>query len=202
MHKWFFVLFLFCSALQADIVEDLSLGLGNWTKYVGRVQKDAKANHRAIDFLPYFSVSAQKQLLFLDEEGHFLFLPELGITFPYHGRDKWVDKLSFFAFAGLGYQYQDFVFFVAPGMAYTMIQLDGGTATLNNGVTTTAFPLVRGTSTASNFVVNLGVEYRLNPIEVLNKFSFKTQVSLYNLTDSDSRTWAYFLSLHYHFGAL
>ena len=173
-------------------INDVFVGGGSLTQFVGKVQTDEAGSTNSFDFLPYVAGGVEFQLY-----NSFSFNPQLGISFPKSGRDENIKKMTYWFQFPVAYNLEAFQFSFGPGLLYNRISSSGGTQTLSNGVGSTEFPLPDGSSISSNLTVNLAADW-----EFYQNISAKVESWVINLTDSESRSFSYALSAYYHFGEI
>lgn len=175
-------------------MEDLYVGFGNMSKYTKAVQVDSAGGTEAFNINPLFKIEAR-----FDMSESWYFLPEFALVLPQDLRDSMTHKQIFIVMPGFGYRMDpSFMLHGGLGLQFTHIYGDGGTKTLNNGTSTTSFPVPDRNVMTSNAIVNLGGNYFFNKF-----FSGRLEVSVMNLLiDSERTTFNYFLMGHYHFGEI
>jgi hypothetical protein len=169
---------------------DLYAGAGTITQFVGKVQTDTSGSTNKFDFNPYLTVGAE---FFIYSD--FSFTPEFAFTFPQDSRDSYMKKWTYWTQLLGVYTYQDFKFKLGPGLLMNQISSDGGTQTLNNGTSSSDFPMPNGTSTSRNLTLNFATQWQF-----IKEASARFEGQLINLTDSESRSFSYTFSFYYHFG--
>jgi len=167
------------------------VGAGNLTQFVGRVQTDDSGSTNSFELNPYVSAGASFHVW-----NSFTFDPELSFDFPSSGDDGYIKTWTYWIQLPVAYRYENFKFKFGPGFLFNKISAEGGTVTLNNGNSTSDFPLPNGSSTSRNLTMNLGVDW-----EFIKDISIRTEGWIINLTDSESRSINYTISFYYHFGA-
>lgn len=172
-------------------ITDAFVGFGNLTQFVGRIQTDDSGSTNSFEFNPYLTAGASFHLL-----NSLSFDPELSFDFPSSGDDGYIKTWTYWVQLPMAYRYKEFKFKFGPGFLFNKISAEGGAVTLNNGTSTSDFPLPNGSSTSRNLTVNLGVDW-----EFIDDFSTRLEGWVINLSDSESRSFNYTLSFYYHFGA-
>ncbi|PIK16143.1 MAG: hypothetical protein CES88_05260 [Halobacteriovorax sp. JY17] len=173
-------------------INDVFVGGGSLTQFVGKVQKDESGSTNSFDFLPYIAGGVEFQLY-----ESFSFNPQLAISFPRSGRDENIKKLTYWFQFPVAYNLESFQFSFGPGLLYNRVSSSGGTESLSNGVGTTDFPLPNGSSISSNLTLNLAADW-----EFYKNISGRVETWVINLSDSESRAFSYALSAYYHFGEI
>lgn len=173
-------------------INDIFIGGGSLTQFVGEIQTDESGSTNKFDFLPYISGGVEFQVY-----NDFTFNPELAISFPRSGRDENISKLTYWIQFPLAYSLEQFQFSFGPGLLYNRISSSGGTQSIRNGTGTTEFPLPNGSSISSNLTVNLSTRWKFH-----ENISARIEAWVVNLSDSESRTYSYAISGYYHFGEL
>jgi|GEM_PF-1534395 len=188
------LIFLLVSNSAWAKFDDLYVGIGNMSKYTKRVQIDSAGGTEAFNINPMFKVEARSDINF-----DWYFLPQLAIVLPQDSRDSQTHKQIFFVMPGFGYRMDpSFMINSGIGLQFTHIYGDGGTKTLNNGTSSTAFPVPDRNVLTSNAILNLGGQYFFN-----KDISGRIEVSVMNLLiDSGRTTFNYFFMAHYHFGEI
>jgi hypothetical protein len=171
---------------------EYSVGIGNITEHVGKIQTDESGSLNTISFNPLLNASLHYRY-----DQNLSFSPEIGTTIPKSGTDSNIKHMSFYALFNTRYHYEDFFLSAGPGIYFSRVWGIGGTESLNNGTGTTAFPLPDTSSIARNTIVNLGTGYYLksNIHAELNTFVF-------NLLSNDDRAFSWILNLSYYFGEI
>ena len=169
---------------------DVTFSLGNLCEYVGKIQTDDSGSTNVCQFKPYLAASYDYSL-----SDSWLISPELGTTFPGHGRDEKISKLSFYTMLNSKYKFSQFHLVGGLGLFFTKISADGGTETLNNGSSTVEFSLPEKTIYTRNFVMNLGAGWDINP-----KWNTDVHILIFNLMTSEDRAYTIALNLTYHYG--
>jgi hypothetical protein len=185
--KFFFLIFLQLTSLFGKTA-DFSLGLGNLTNFVRRIQKDSHGKLNSYEFNPFISTGFKFKF-----DHKWAIIPQLGMTFPKNGRDKKIRKFQYFAICDAGLQYESFVFRVGLGMFISKISSNGGNQTLLNGNSSTDFPMPNHSSLAHNLITNLGLEYFFH-----QSFSSHIQLMTFNLDDSTDRAISYTIGINYY----
>ncbi len=173
-------------------INDVFIGGGSLTQFVGKIQTDESGSTNSFDFLPFIAGGAEFQLY-----DAFSFLPQLAVSFPKSGRDENINKLTYWLQFPVAYRYETFQLSMGPGILYNRISASGGTESLSNGVGTTDFPLPNGSSISSNLTLNLALGWNF-----YQDISAKVESWVINLTDSESRSFNYAISGYYHFGEI
>lgn len=169
---------------------DFTVGVGNITQFVGKVQTDTAGGTNGFEFSPYLNFGLELPLPFFKLS----ILPQLGLLIPKDGRDKRINKFEYFIIGDIGRHFSDFLIRLGAGLFMTNINSDGGTQELQNGNTTTAFYMPSRSYTARNLILDLGVEYMPH-----KKWSVRTEALVFNAEDSLDRAFSYTISFHYHF---
>jgi hypothetical protein len=188
-----FILLFFVSNKAWAQLSDFSIGLGNLTSYVNKVQIDDSGNKSTFEFHPYLT-SYLKIDLPIENFGLF---PQFGILFPEHGKDKEISKIHYFLLGDIGYTIHKFLLRAGAGFYMTRISSSGGNQSLPNGNGTTAFYMPENSTTSRNLIANLGFHFLLHP-----NFSINTHLFGFNLNDSADRAFSYAFALNYHFDDL
>ncbi len=181
---------ILCTFSAYGYAYDAAVSLGNLCEYVGKIQTDDNGATNSCEFNPYLSASIDFPLT-----SQFFISPEAGFTFPKKGRDENISKMSLFALANAKYKLNFMHFFGGAGLYFTRISSGGGTEELNNGNSTSAFPLPEGAVYSRNFILNagLGVDFTKNISADLHTYVF-------NLLTSEDRAFSILINGTYHFG--
>lgn len=169
---------------------DLGLSLGNLCEYIGKIQTDDNGSTNLCSFNPYLATSVDFAL-----SKQFFFSPELGLSFPRSGRDENISKMSLFALANTKFKFSEFHFIGGAGLFFTRIAGKGGTEELNNGTTTSSFPLPDSTIYTRNFILNLGLGANFG-----QEWSVEAHTYIFNLLESEDRAFSLAINGTYHFG--
>ena len=182
---------LFSTALHAVGVKDTYLGIGSYTSLPGKVQTNDSGDTNGIfDLEPYILGGAEFQI-YKDWSA----FAEACFVKPGSGRDPKITKMNYFFLFSGAYNFIDWVFKLGAGLSYTRISSEGGVQTLNNGTTTTDFPMPDAAVVSQNIITTLGVEYYFN-----QEISAKLEGHYFNLESSEGNALSYTLSVSYHFG--
>lgn len=181
----FFSISLVCHAS----IEDVALGVGTQTQFVGKVQTDEAGSTNKFEFNPYLTGQAEFALT-----DSLSFFPEVGLLIPDSTRDSGISKMTFFVLGGVGYEINDWVLRFGLGLQMTRISGDGGTQLLDNGNGQTSFPMPEGSANSRNLITNLGVDYFFH-----SDWSARLESTIYNPINSRNRAFGYQLAVHYHF---
>jgi hypothetical protein len=175
-------------------LDDLYIGLGNMSKYVDKVQVDSAGATESFNINPMLKIEAR-----LDLSPSWYWLPEIAFVYPQDARDTMIHKQIFIVMPGFGYRMDpSFMFHGGLGLQLTHIYGDGGTKSLSNGTSTTAFPVPDRNVMTMNAILNLGGQYFFT-----QDFSGRLEVSAMNvLIDNERLTFNYFFMAHYHFGEI
>ena len=179
---------LLCTNTFASI-DDVALGVGSQTQFVGKVQTNESGSTNKFEFNPYVSASAEYSFT----ENLSLF-PEFGFLIPDSTRDPKISKMTFFVLSMLGYEINDWVLRAGVGLQMTRINSDGGVQVLDNGNGQTSFPMPEGAATGRNVITNLGVEYFVH-----KDWSARVDSTIYNPFNGRNRAFGYQFAVHFHF---
>lgn len=185
---------LFSVELHASSREDytfsnLTFGLGNMNRSVGKTQSDTDGNKRWLEFLPTINLSMNYHLTGdLDFELHG------GTSLPETGEDPSIKKLTFYLLSNLIIHYEAISIKLGTGLYFTRISSRGGSVTLNNGDGMTDFPLPQNAVYSRNMIANLGVRayYDSDTYFDLDGFAL-------DLTDSLSRSFTLLFTINFNF---
>jgi opacity protein-like surface antigen len=171
-------------------LDDISLGIGNLTQFVNKLQTNESGSKNIITFLPYIQLSGK-----IPFTERFSFIPEFTLTIPKKSNDDLITRLTYIVIGNVAYDWRRFTFLAGMGLSFTRLTADGGYKELNNGNGYDYFPVPKGTRTSSNIIFHLGTSY-----EFRKNMSAKVGLHFYNLEDSDERAVSYTIGLTYHFG--
>jgi hypothetical protein len=169
---------------------DANFSVGNLCEYVGKIQTDDNGATNTCEFNPYLSAAMDVSIT-----DNFFLSPEFGFTIPQHGRDENISTMTLFALANTKYKFSMLHLIGGAGLFFTRISASGGTEELNNGGTTSSFPLPEGAVYTRNFIVNLGVGADFTPT-----ISADLHTYIFNLLSSDDRAFSVLINGTYHFG--
>lgn len=172
------------------IAYDAAVSLGNLCEYVGKIQTDENGATNTCSFNPYLAGSIDYSIT-----PQFFISPEIGFTFPKHGRDEHISKMTLFALANTKYKFDSLYFIAGAGLFFTRLSADGGTEELNNGNTTSSFPLPEGAVFTRNFIINAGLGYNFT-----TSLSADLHTYVFNLTTKEDRAFSILINGSYHFG--
>ncbi len=182
---------LCCTTAHGMGLKDTYLGIGSYTSLPGKVQTDDSGDTNGIfDLEPYILAGIEYQL-YQDWSA----FAEAGLVKPGSGRDPRITKMNYFLLFSGAYNYMDWVFKLGAGLFYTRISSEGGTQSLNNGTTTTDFPMPDAAVVSQNIITTLGIEYYFH-----KEMSAKLEGHYFNLESSEGNALSYTLSVSYHFG--
>lgn len=184
-----FTLFIAHGSQLMASFEDVALGVGTQTQFVGKVQTNEAGDTNKFEFNPY--VSAQAEYALTDSLSLY---PEFSILWPDSTRDSQISKMTFFVLGAIGYEIRDWVVRAGLGLQMTRISGDGGTQLLDNGTGQTSFPMPEGSATSRNLITNIGADYFFHA-----DWSARAETTIYNPTNSRNRAFGYQLAVHYHF---
>lgn len=186
-----FLLFFFFLTNRAEAYTyGPTISLGNLCEFIGKMQTDDNGATNSCSFNPYFATS-----LDIPVTSSLFFSPELGLTLPKKGRDENISKISFFALANTKTKVEFVHFIAGVGFYFTRISANGGTEELNNGNTTSSFPLPDGAVISRNFIVNAGLG-----IDFSKDLSADVHTYVFNLVSSQERAFSVLINGTYHFG--
>ncbi len=174
-------------------VRSFSLGVGNLSRFDGKIQVDEDGNTNSMEFLPFISTS-----FYYDLHPRWSVNPEFIIAVPEKGRDRKIKKNQFYLLGHMAYRILDQTQLrLGAGLSFYRISSDGGTQRLRNGPDYVDFPMPEISNVATNFIITPSVEHLVLVME--QPISFKFQGYIYNLLESEARAFAYTFSAHYHF---
>ncbi|MGZ3788628.1 MAG: hypothetical protein ACXVLQ_08905 [Bacteriovorax sp.] len=181
---------LFCCFPFETKAYDAALSLGNLCEYVGKIQTNDSGSTNVCTFTPYLSGSVDFPLTPL-----FALSPEAGFSFPKSGRDENISKMNLFILANTKYKFSPFHVLGGLGFFFTRISGKGGNEELNNGTSTSSFPLPDSTIYSRNFILNLGLGASFD-----SHWSADLHTYVFNLLESEDRAFSIVINGTYHFG--
>ena len=193
MKKLIILLFsvFYAASVHALGIKDTYLGLGSYTSLPGKVQTDDSGDTNGLfDLEPYILGGLEYQIY--EDWSAFA---EAGFVKPGSGREPKISKMTYFFLLSGAYNFMDWVFKIGGGLSMTRISSDGGTQTLNNGTTTTDFPMPDAAVVSQNLITTIGVEYYFH-----QEMSAKLEGHYFNLASEDAQAWSHTVSVSYHFG--
>ena len=192
LYAILFIEFLLIPSTSWSKNFDFYLGVGNLSQFSNKIQIDDQGKTSFLSFKPTFHAGIDYEIF-----SNISLIPELILTLPEKGRDPNISKWQYFALMSGGYKLSNWMFRFGFGFAMQRLSADGGTESLNNGTSTTSFPLPETSSVSQNFVTLLGVQY-----EFLQNWSARVEAMVYNAEDGEDRAVSHTLTVIYHFGDL
>ncbi|WP_412470560.1 MULTISPECIES: hypothetical protein [unclassified Halobacteriovorax] len=178
-------------AQELNIPGEFSLGVGNLTKYVGKIQTDIDGGRNYFTFNPFIRANYRTDIAWEKKLNI-----ETGLTLPKSSEDSAVTVTNLWIHALIEHTFnQSFRVQAGVGIFFTYTAMDGKMQTLGNGTSTQQFYTPDDYQTAVNNIVILGADYLFNKTYFVNG-----QLSVFNLEDGDERAFSYALSLNYTFG--
>ena len=168
--------------------------VGNTTMFPGKVQIDKEGTTETFNFNPTFSFGLEYPY-----KESLLIIPELGLNFSGNGRHAAISRFTFFISTDLGKRFKYFLLHTGIGLHWTFIDGPGGTETLNNGNSSTAFYLPEFTSISSNLTWTNGIGFPLDFMFDQKNASLKLDAALYNPFNSLKRAVTYRIALQFSF---
>ena len=190
------------SSTFASSLKDVHFGFGNLPQFPGEIQTTVEGETNGFEFTPYLQGGLRYEVIKSIPE--LTLLSEL-ILAPRETRDPNISKFTFMTLFSAAYAFNDIGiigtsysipwidFKIGTGFSITRISGDGGTQDLNNGSSSDAFPLPFEPSFTRNVIVSAGAE-----IAPINSLSFRSDIHIYNIHESESRATSYIISAHYH----
>ena len=172
-------------------LSDFSVGLGNLTQYIKRVQEDEAGDLNSFDSNLFLTTTAKLDLPWKK----FGFYPQFGFLFPEKGRDPLIKKWHYYIIGDLGFNIHKFQIRAGVGLYMTRISGSGGTQDLPNGSSTTSFFMPAKSTTSRNLIANIGAHFLIHRL-----WSGSLELHAFNLEDSTDRAFSYSFAFHYHFG--
>ncbi|MFG1494556.1 hypothetical protein [Halobacteriovorax sp. ZH4_bin.1] len=178
-------------AKDLNIPGEFSLGVGNLTKYVGKIQTEIDGGRNYFTFNPFIRANYRTDIPWQKALNL-----EAGLTIPKSSEDSAVTVTNFWIHALIEHTFnQNFRMHAGLGVFFTYTAMDGEIQTLGNGMSTQQFYTPEDYQTAVNNIVILGGDYLFNKTYFVNG-----QLSVFNIEDGDERAFSYALSLNYTFG--
>ena len=166
-----------------------SAGVGGFSPFSFSTQSEADGGKSILRVKPAFFANA----LIDGPFGHFV-IPEIGWVYHGGGEDEY-NKNTFFLLGDLGYPISDtLIFRYGYGLFITRISGDGEAILLNNGGSFSTFYTAGEAVNSYNSTVNLGIEAAIK-----SNATFRTQIYLFELFNSDAREISYMLSYSFFF---
>lgn len=192
LYPTIIVFFICAITLNSSYAYDLSLGVGNISSHIGKIQIDSDATRNGLSFRPYIRTALDFNI-----DSNILISPELAFNLPKSSEDPYTKNMDIYAMLNGKYIYSDFQFILGGGLALHRIWGTSDTETLNNGLGTTSFPLPDHAVYSRNFILNLGVTYNF-----YTKYYFEAATQVYNLTTKEDRSFSLTMNVNYHFGEI
>lgn len=193
-----FILALFPSVVLGFIKtpQDWNIGAHLLALHIDQIQVNDQGEKNTIDPDLFFSIEGEWQLDLIHQD--LSWAPQLALGIPHSGRDENINKWQYFINSFFRYSWtQDLHSHIGPGLFMSRLSSDGGKAELDNGTGSDYFYLPEKSSTSMNVTWSVGGRWEFRP-----QFSMGTDIIIFNLTESISRTFSASLSLHYSFGEL
>lgn len=193
-----FTLSLLCTpvlfAAEQTSKKELVASVGNLCEHVGTYQKNTKGDKNFCEFKPIFSLALDYPI-----HAQYSLYPQVSISLPKKSRDKNISKLTYSTLINLVYRPHSFPlsYMLGTGIFFTRLSGNGGKATLNNGVDIEEFQLPGKVMTASNMIVNFGLNYKFKP-----NISGEIYSYFFNLDNAEDRSYSLGLNFNYHFGEI
>ena len=175
-------------------INDISLGIGLIDENIKTYQTNTAGDRNFAEY----RILIESQLYYdIFDDDQWFIVPTLAFQFPKTTEESSIKKYRFITGAAVGYKFSDMFMLRAGGAFYfTHLSSTGGSTNLPNGNGTTDFPLPPESATAVNLTTNLAAEFFLEEV------SFKSELLVFNLTDSLKRAFTYSLTVHYHFESI
>ncbi|MEC7276236.1 MAG: hypothetical protein VXV96_07940 [Bdellovibrionota bacterium] len=180
-----------CTVSKADIY-DFNLGVGLMNEAVGRYQTDVNGDKSLFNNKLALEAGASFPL---DDDQAWRLHGDLGLLWP-SGEVSYITRNVFYMTANLGYSFtKEFEWRLGGGFYFTRISGEGGTVPIQNGDSTTNFPIPEEASISRNVTLNTSFNY-----EFYQDVSVRTEAFVFNPLNSRNRTFNVALTLRYHFG--
>jgi hypothetical protein len=172
-----------------------TISIGNLNEYIRKIQTNENGDLNTFSFTPYLDY---KLNFSLDEYlKNTFFNLELGTTLPKSDKDPNTSRIKFFSLANFLYRPNSHFVGLGAGLFFTRISGNGGEETLNNGSTTSSFPLPDKAVISRNMIVNFFYGYQFK-----SNINLEMQVLGFNITTKEERAFSIGTSIAYRLGEL
>lgn len=188
------LLCLFC--VHRAYAYDFIFGLGNLSEHLSVLQ-DENGVKSPLYFNPYFDAKIDydiSEVFSKNIKGVYL-SPELGFTLPKSDPDPNTHNMKIFGLINFKYKFEHAYLLIGGGLFITRVWGDLGEEELNNGTSTTAFPLPDRTTYSRNAIINYGIGYHFD-----NHLNLELHSFIFNVESSEDRSFSVGLNASYHFG--
>ncbi len=187
--------YLFSALLIPAYAYDLGIGLGNFSEYIGVAQTDDQGNKSIISFNPYLIVKTNFNFDVLPKND--FIETNMGITMPKSDKDPNTSRLKYFINANYKHHFDSLYLSLGTGLFFTRVWGSGGEEELDNGSTTTSFPLPNRAIISRNMIVNLAFGKRID-----QELNLELHTFIFNIEKSEDRSFNAGISLSYFFGEI
>lgn len=176
---------------KSEFIHRFSLSLDNRCDQIKKYQDD-KGSKNICEINPIFGLHYTQSF-----NEKLKFTAKIDLSWPLSADDDSYTKLTASLLAGINYYPHEFPLYYNAmlGFAFTHLRGSGGTQILNNGNTTEEFYNPTLSRTASNLILNLGFGYNVTPF-----FTPQLYTQVYNLENSDKRSFNIGFGIIYHLG--
>ncbi len=188
----FFILISMCTTNSALAqMSDWNFGVGVMNQTPGRYQTEANGEKSSMNNRMMLETG-----LVYDLDEDWSLLTDFGLLWPGGNDENFISKQVYYLNGHVGHDVtKSFLLRLGVGLYYTRLSGDGGTTPIRNGTGFTDFYVPEESSISQNATVNIAGEYFFNA-----DYSLKTEVFVFNVTNSINRTYNVALSLRYHLG--
>lgn len=178
---------------HSSILKSFFLELGIFSPDFNKYQKDDQGNKYFLD--PSYLLGIKTRILVGSQ---WYFSPQTGFTLPEKGRDENITKFYYYTFLNMEYLLSDFSFTLGSGLLFTHLSSSGAEyEELQNGLATEQFPLPQFSTTARNWIINIGAHATL-----FEDFHVGLQSQIFNFYSGQNRTLSIMMTLGYDLGPL
>lgn len=176
---------------KSPLTSAFNIGLGTMTQNFRKVQTTVGGDKNNFKLDPYLSAAIKYPLT-----AQFSLVPSFGSTIPRKSeKDDNITKFTYYFLTEAAFHLNSQLSFKAgPGLSFNYLSGKGGEKILNNGTTSSSFPVPSGSATTRNLIFSLGGDFRF-----LGHWAFQMQTLFFNPHDSVSRSITYTLSILFYF---
>ncbi len=170
-------------------VKTVFFSIGGFANESGRVQIDDQGTQNSLNLSPFLQTG------FIWHYSPQISLnPSFALGLPEEGRDPNISKQFYFLHFPASYVTGPLSIQIGTGLFFTSISGEGGTEELDNGLSTTLFPLPKSSVASVNIISSIGLE-----IQLVSQLSLSASTFIFNITDDLSRTINYMVNFSYHY---
>jgi hypothetical protein len=174
---------------------DASVGLGNLSEFIGKIQTDDQGNSAIISLNPYLKLNID--FIYDAKNPNHIINSEIGLTIPKSDPDPNTHRLKFFGLLNYKYQLESLYTKIGLGLFFTRVWANDGEEELNNGSSTTSFPLPDKATVSRNAIVNLALGH-----SITTNLNAEIQSMIFNLTNNEDRAFSVGVCLNYQLGEI